>query len=160
MSEVIPVTGLEYCLVCTKCFLCITYSYCKGHRCCHKKDNYPMRLHTAFILPSRDAIWEQLLHALLVLFLTLLENTRQKKKLRKKGLTFTHSLKKKAHHGKDDMVAHAWGSSSYCICRHRVERDEDWYSASFHFLFLSGILAFRIVLPASRWGLSALINLI
>lgn len=73
-------------------------------------------------------------------------------------MTFTHSLKK-SHDGKDGMVAEAWGSSSYCICRHRVERDEDWYSASFLFLILSGIPACRIVLPASRWGLSALINL-
>lgn len=105
MSEVIPVTGLEYCLVCTKCFLCITCSYCKGHRCCHKKDNYPVCLHTAFILPSRDAIWKQLLHALLVLFLTLWENTRQKK-IKEERVDF-YSQFEKSHDGKGSMVAEA-----------------------------------------------------
>lgn len=55
-----------------------------------------MRLHTAFILPSRDAIWEQLLHALLVLFLTLLENTRQKKKIKEERVDFYSQFEKKS----------------------------------------------------------------
>ena len=66
-----------------------------------------MRLHTAFILPSRDAIWEPLLHALLVLFLTLWENTLQKKIKEERVDFYSQFEKKKAHHGKDGMVAEA-----------------------------------------------------